>query len=723
MFSAIQRCRPGPRQPRAAMVGLCLILLLNLAQAAAGPMAPGAAAGVTNALREQVAAAGWVTVRVDLRAPGSAAGAGSTAATEDLEQTAQDLLFTLPAGSYDAVEHAAGSAILTLRVDAAGLDALLGTPWAARVAAAGTAEMQRLAAGPNHSLGIKTDGSLWGWGEGESCAVGDGTCTDRLTPVRVLTEVAVVTAGIYYSLALKTDGSLWAWGNNWFGQLGDGTTTDRSTPVQVLTDVTAVSAGSFHTLAIKTDGSLWAWGWNGTGQLGDGTTTDRSTPVQILTDVAAVAAGKSNDQRAHTLALKTDGSLWAWGNNRNGQLGDGTTTDHLTPVQVLTGVAAVAAGYYHTLALKTDGNLWAWGFNGDGRLGDGTTTTRQLTPVQILTGVAAVAAGFHHSLALKTDRSLWAWGWNGSGRLGDGTTTDRLTPVQVLTGVVAVSGGFLHTLARKTDGSLWAWGGNEYGRLGDGTTTGRLSPVPVVGFGGSSAAAADFTVTNVTLNPSAPLVGGTFSAVITVKNRGTETGHPGTLRVWPNQRETQACDAPGGQDISLASLAAGAKQVVRIRLPAGSAGYNTLRAFVDNQCETAEYNETNNQAVKVYRVVTQPIADFTVTAIDLTPKRLTAGETFSAAVTVRNRGTAPGDAGTLALWTDRPDVPACGAAGDAALPVGTLAAGASRIVTLDGLPAGAAAAKSLRAFIDHTCVSAEAYDGNNQWVKPYTVLP
>ena len=162
---------------------------------------------------------------------------------------------------------------------------------------------------------------------------------------------------------------------------------------------------------------------------------------------------------------------------------------------------------------------------------------------------------------------------------------------------------------------------------------------------------------------------------------------------------------------------------MRIRLPAGSAGYNTLRAFVDNQCETTEPNETNNQDSKNYRVFTQPIADFAVTAIDLTPKRPTAGTTFSAAVTVRNRGTAPGDAGTLALWIDRPDVPACGAAGDAAVPVGTLAAGASRILTLDGLPAGAAAAKSLRAFIDHTCVRPEAYDGNNQWAKPYTVVP
>jgi hypothetical protein len=671
MFTTIRQCRPGPRQPRAVLIGLCLILLLNLAQAAAGPTAPGDTAGATNAaaLRAQVAAAGWATVRVDLRAPPPAAGVANAAAADDLEQTTQDLLFTLPAGSYDTVKRTTGSASLTLRVDAAGLDALLGSPWAASVAAGDTPEMQRLAGGDLHSLAIKTNGSLYAWGFNNLGQIGDGTRTNRSTPVQVLTGVAAVAASSQYTLAIKTDGSLWAWGYNGMGQLGNGTYTNRSTPVQVLSGVAAVSAGWYHALALKTDGSLWTWGFNEFGQLGDGTHTIRSTPVQILTGVAAVAAGG-----AHTLAIKTDGSLWAWGDNAFGLLGDGTTTSRLTPVQVLTEVAAVSASSWHTLALKTDGNLWAWGTN------------------------------FH-------------------GHLGDGTTTDRLTPVQVLTGVAAASAGGIHTLARKTDGSLWAWGYNGFGELGDGTTTNRPSPVPVPGFGGSSVSDADFTVTNVTLNPSAPLAGGTFNASITVKNRGTQAGNPGTLRVWANQRETQDCAAQGGADISLANLPAGAKQTVRINLPAGTAGYKTLRTFIDSQCQTAEPDEANNQATKGYRVFAQPIADFAVTAIDLTPNRPAANGTFSAAVTVKNRGTAAGDAGTLALWVDQAGVPACGFAGDAALPVGTLAAGASRTLTLDGLPAGTAAAKSLRAFIDSTCVSAEAYDDNNQRVKPYTVVP
>jgi len=712
MFELFRRLS-GPRGQRAALLALCLTLALSLAlgQAAAGLTVPAAAAmSSAAALRAQVGAAGWVIVRVALRVPATAA--------EDLEQTAQDLLFALPAGSYDGVERAAGSASLTVRVDAAGLDALLGSPWAASVATADNSEMQRLAAGWYHSLAIKTDGSLWAWGYNGAGQLGDGTTTQRLTPVQVLTEVAAVVAGFEHSLAIKTDGSLWAWGVNYYGGLGDGTTTNRSTPVQVLTGVAAVSGGGYHSLAIKTDGSLWAWGANVYGQLGDGTRTNRSTPVQVLTGVAAVEAGYE-----HTLALKTDGSLWAWGDNGYGQLGDGTTTDRWTPVHILTGVTAVSVGWYHSLAIKTDGSLWAWGYNGGGQLGDGTTTKR-LTPVQVLTGVAAVSAGAVHTLAIKIDGSLWAWGENNDGLLFDGTYTNGLRPFQILNGVAAVSASELHTLAIKIDGSLWAWGGNQAGELGDGTTTQRRSPVPVVGFGGSSVSNADFTVTNVNLNPSAPFTGGTFNATITVKNRGTQAGDPGLLRVWANQRAAQGCGAPGGADIRLATLAAGATQTVRITLPAGTAGYRTLWTFIDSQCETQEPNEPNNQFSQGYRVFAEPIADFTVTAIDLTPNRPTAGGTFSAAVTVKNRGTAAGEAGALALWVDQPGVPACGAAGDAALAVGPLAAGASRTLTLDGLPAGTATAKkSLRAYIDHTCVSTEAHEGNNQRVLPYTVVP
>jgi len=213
-----------------------------------------------------------------------------------------------------------------------------------------------------------------------------------------------------------------------------------------------IAAGT-HSLFVAGDGSLRAWGFNDWGQVGNGMTTNSSLPTQILTGVAAVAAGQ-----AHSLALKTDGSLWAWGYNGNGALGDGTTTNSSLPKQILTGVAAVAAGFWHSLALKTDGSLWVWG-NGSS------------LPTQVLTGVAAMAAGAGHNLALKTDGSLLAWGDNSSGQLGDGTSTPSSLPKQILTNVAAVEAGHRHSLAIKNDGTLWAWGRNFEGQLGDGTNT------------------------------------------------------------------------------------------------------------------------------------------------------------------------------------------------------------------------------------------------------------
>ncbi|WP_370038471.1 Ig-like domain-containing protein, partial [Corallococcus sp. AB045] len=245
-------------------------------------------------------------------------------------------------------------------------------------------------------------------------------------------------------------------------------------------------AAGHHTLAVKQDGTVWAWGNNGFGQFGDGTTTSHLTPVQVpsLTGVAALAGGFY-----YSLAVKQDGTVWAWGDNTYGQLGDGTRTERHTPVQVpgLTGVTAVAGCLYHSLALKQDGTVWAWGNNGSGQFGDGTTTSH-LTPVQVpgLTGVAAIAAGRDHSLALKQDGTVWAWGYNGFGQLGDGTTTDRHTPVQVqgMTGVAAIAVGVDHSLALKQDGTVWAWGYNFNGELSDGTGTNRHTPVQVQGLTG-----------------------------------------------------------------------------------------------------------------------------------------------------------------------------------------------------------------------------------------------
>jgi hypothetical protein len=273
---------------------------------------------------------------------------------------------------------------------------------------------------PAEAQSVSTGGTPWAWGYNPDGRLGDGTTTVRYAPVQVsgLTGVVALAGGERHSLALKDDGTVWAWGANYYGQLGDGTTTQRLTPVQVsgLSGVIAIAGGGSHSLALKGDGTAWAWGRNSEGQLGDGTTEVRRTPVQVsgLSGVTAIAGGDF-----HSLAAKGDGTVWSWGHNDLGQLGDGTSgTQRLTPVQVsgLSGVIAVAGGGKFSLALKGDGTVWGWGYNGYGQLGDGTNITR-LTPVQVsgLTGMGALAAGQHHSLAVASTCYALSLSHTGSG--------------------------------------------------------------------------------------------------------------------------------------------------------------------------------------------------------------------------------------------------------------------------------------------------------------------
>ena len=305
-------------------------------------------------------------------------------------------------------------------------------------------------------------------------------------------------AGSYYTLSIHPDGTLWAWGLNDVGELGDGTYTNQSTPVQIGTDTnwrsvsasggTGVGNGKGeHVLAVRTDGTLWGWGANIAGQVGDGTTITRSSPVRIgtATNWQSVSAGGY-----FSLALRTDGTLWTWGRNIYGQVGDGTTNIHTSPIQVgtVTTWQSISAGDDHSLAVRSDGTLWAWGRNQYGQIGDGTTTN-QTSPVRIGTATnwASVSAGGSHSLALRTDGSLWTWGSNGTGQLGDGSYVNHGTPQrmglmtwQSITASNDNSGtGIGYSLAIRADGTLWGWGLTDDGELGLGSTYPFFRPSPV----------------------------------------------------------------------------------------------------------------------------------------------------------------------------------------------------------------------------------------------------
>jgi alpha-tubulin suppressor-like RCC1 family protein len=279
-----------------------------------------------------------------------------------------------------------------------------------------------IAAGVHHTLFLKNDTSLWAMGDNESGELGDGSVNQATNPKKIVaTNVTAIAGGEYHSLFLKSDGSLWGMGYNSDGELGDATYTDAHSSEKIVnTNVMAIAAGEWHSLFLKSDGSLWAMGWNSFGQLGDGNNSrpDINSPEKIVaTNVTAIAAGWN-----HSLFLKNDGSLWAMGNNAFGQLGDGTLNSAGTnsPEKIVaSGVTAIAAGRGHSLFLKSDGSLWAMGDNDDGQLGDGTFNATNRPEMIVAGGVTAIAAGEFHSVYLKNDGSFWGMGYNYDGELGD----------------------------------------------------------------------------------------------------------------------------------------------------------------------------------------------------------------------------------------------------------------------------------------------------------------
>jgi alpha-tubulin suppressor-like RCC1 family protein len=302
-----------------------------------------------------------------------------------------------------------------------------------------------------------------------------------LSLVSTSTAVISVAAGSAYSLFLKADSTLWACGYNVSGLLGDGTTMNRSTPVKVMDHVQGMDVGVCswgfysHSLVLKNDKTLWAFGSDMAGVVNDQGIWNQAAPIQIMTDVKSMAVGGFS----HGLILKNDSTLWSYGRNAPNPVSSTTNPNYYPPVQVMVQVQSIDAGQGYNLVLKTDATLWAWGTNSSGQLGNGTTAT-QSAPVQVMTGVKIMKTGESHTLILKNDGTLWACGRNNYGQLGDGTTTNRSTPVQVMTDVKSMSAGYEHSLILKTDATLWACGRNSYGELGDGTTTYRLTPVQVM---------------------------------------------------------------------------------------------------------------------------------------------------------------------------------------------------------------------------------------------------
>jgi alpha-tubulin suppressor-like RCC1 family protein len=386
-----------------------------------------------------------------------------------------------------------------------------------------------VAAARDHSLALKSDGTVVAWGYDQFGQLGNGATTDGVfsdVPVAVagLINVSEIAGGTSHSMARRSDGSVFTWGRDNTGQLGNGSANDGSSsnvPISVgtITNVVTIAAGGTHSLAARSATNLRGWGSTNYGQFGNNNVVpddcdpgpdvilcaNTPLPITSLSNLIAVAAGE-----LHTVGLTSDGSVWAWGDDTAGQLGNGPSAPNectslatlcaLSPVPVsgLSNMVAVAAGDRHSIALRRDGTVWSWGSHVFFQLGNGGTAPNTcdsgpcaISPVQVsgLTGIVAITAGGTHSLALRDNGTVYAWGNGTSGQLGNSASSSSNTPVQVvgvggsgfLTNVVAVTAGGDHSLALRSDGSVVSWGSDSDGQLGNGPTNdGGSSNVPVV---------------------------------------------------------------------------------------------------------------------------------------------------------------------------------------------------------------------------------------------------
>jgi alpha-tubulin suppressor-like RCC1 family protein len=353
--------------------------------------------------------------------------------------------------------------------------------------------------------GLTVTPALWTWGINGYGQLGVNNTTTKSTPVTTIlggTNWKSVDCGYNHTGAIKTDGTLWLWGGNTSGELGNNGVGQRiSIPITTLlggTNWKEVGCSTFHTAAIKTDGTLWLWGNNSYGTLGNN--LGGSLIVTPITTILGGTNWKSVDcgTRA-TYAIKTDGTLWLWGINGSGQLGVNDRVSRSTPVTTILGgnywKSVAGSGLGSVLAIKTDGTLWCWGAGNFGQLGVNDTAFKS-TPVTTILGGnnwKSVSSGREHTVSIKLDGTLWCWGRNNFGQLGVNDTTTRSTPVTTILGGTnwkSIFCGGYHTLAIKTDGTLWCWGRNNLGQLGFNDIITRSTPVTTI-LGGTNWKSAD----------------------------------------------------------------------------------------------------------------------------------------------------------------------------------------------------------------------------------------
>jgi trimeric autotransporter adhesin len=402
------------------------------------------------------------------------------------------------------IRHLRSFARCSLAVALIGLMALvlpIATQTPQRANAAAMTGFTQVSISGAFTCALKTDGTVWCWGNNAAGKLGDGTTTNRTRPVQVsgLTGVTSVEAGYDFTCALKSNGTVWCWGTNGNGQLGNGTTTNSSTPVQVtgLTNATQLATGPGHACVVKTDATVSCWGWNVHAMLGDGTYTTRTTPVSVsgITTASQVRTGSWN-----TCVLLADQTITCWGDMKqfrgSGGVGSGSVRTSPTGISGVT-LLSNSKGQ-HICSKLTDETVKCWGYNDHGQVGDNTQVDKN-SPVVIpeLAGVNAISTNNHTSCAIKADQTVLCWGWGGWNQLGNGTTANKFVPTAVpnVTGATQISAGYTHTCVLLADTSIQCWGKNDSGELGDGTTTSRSLAVAVMAPPVTLAAPSTITVT------------------------------------------------------------------------------------------------------------------------------------------------------------------------------------------------------------------------------------